>query len=62
MKHYKHKIWVRYHELPSDINYPYSVTCGATLTYEHNYTHTYKDYNIRINDIIIKKIRGVYNT
>jgi hypothetical protein len=62
MDHYKHKIRVYCYKLPLDINYPYLAICEIALTCEHNYTHTCKDYNTRINNMIINKIYRVYNT
>jgi len=42
MEHCKHKIRVRCHELPLDVDYPCSATCGAALTCGHNCTHASK--------------------
>jgi hypothetical protein len=60
IKHYKHKIRVYCHKLPLDINYPCLITYRAVLTYKHNYTHTYKDYNIRIDYRITEKKYRVF--
>ena len=62
VKHCKHKIRVRCHELPLDVDYPCSATCAAALTCGHNCTHTCKDCNIRIDGIIVEKRHGVCNT
>jgi hypothetical protein len=62
MEDYKHKIRVRCHELPLDVDYPCSATCGAALTCGHNCTYGCKDYNTRIDGIIVEKIHGVCNT
>ena len=42
MEHCKHEIQVRCHELPLDVEYPCSATCGAALTCGHNCSHTCK--------------------
>ena len=62
MKHCKHKIRVRCHELPLDVDYPCSATCEAALTCGHKCTHTCKDCNIRVDGMIVKKMHGVCNT
>ena len=62
MEHCKHKIRVRCHELPLDLDYPCSATCGAALTCGHNCTHACKDCNTRIEGMIVEKIHGVCNT
>ncbi|KAH8663361.1 hypothetical protein BGZ60DRAFT_489915 [Tricladium varicosporioides] len=62
MKHCKHKIRVRCHELPLDVDYPCSATCGAALTCGHNCTHTCKDCNTRVDGIIVEKKHKVCNT
>ena len=62
MKHCKHKIRVRCHELPLDVDHPYSATCGAALICGHNCTHTCKDCNTSIDGMIVEKIHGVCNT
>ena len=62
MEHCKHKIQVRCHELPLDVDYPCSATCGAALTCGHNCTHACRDCNTRIDGMIVEKIHGVCNT
>jgi hypothetical protein len=62
MEHCKHKIRVRCHELPLDVDYPCSATCGAALTCGHNCTHACKDCNTRVDGMIAEKIHGVCNT
>ncbi len=62
MKHCKHKIRVRCHELPLDVDHPCSATCGAALICGHNCTHTCKDCNTSIDGMIFEKIHGVCNT
>ena len=49
MKHCKHKIRVRGHELPLNVDYPCSAICGAALICGHNCTHTCKDCNNSID-------------
>ena len=62
IKYCKHKIRVRCHELPLDVDYPCSATCGAALLCGHNCTHTCKDCNTSIDGMIVEKIHGVCNT
>jgi hypothetical protein len=62
MEHCKHKIRVRCHELPLDVDYSCSATCGATLTCGHNCKYTCTDCNTRIHGRIVEKIHGVCNT
>ena len=62
MEHCKHKIQVRCHELPLDVDYTCSATCGAALTCGHNCTHACKDCNTRIDGMIVEKIHGLCNT
>jgi hypothetical protein len=62
MEHCKHKIRVRCHKLPLDVDYPCSATCGAALTCGHNCTHTCKDCNIRRDGMIVEKNHSVCNT
>src|ERR1700753_3983006 len=62
MEHCKHKIRVRCFELPLDIDYPCSATCGAALNCGHDCTHPCKDCNIKIGGIIVEKRHGVCNT
>jgi hypothetical protein len=62
MEHCKHKIRVRCHELPLDVDYPCSATCGAALTCGHNCTHACKDCNTRHDGMIAETIHGVCNT
>ena len=62
IKHCKHNIRVRCHELPLDVDYPCSATCGTALACGHNCMHTCKDCNIRIEGRIVEKKHGVCNT
>ncbi|KAF7957199.1 hypothetical protein EAE96_002790 [Botrytis aclada] len=62
MEHCKHKIRVRCHELPLDVDYPCSATCGAALTCGHNCMYACKDCNTRIDGMVIQKIHGVCKT
>lgn len=62
MKHCKHKIRVRCHELPLDVDHPCSATCGAAMICGHNCTYTCKDCNTSIDGMIVEKIHGVCNT
>ncbi|ELR09946.1 hypothetical protein GMDG_04422 [Pseudogymnoascus destructans 20631-21] len=62
MKHCKHQIRVPCYELPLNVDYPCSATCGAALTCGHNCTHACKDCNTRIDGLITETIHGVCNT
>jgi len=62
INHCKHNIRVRYHELPLNIDYTCSATCGTALACGHNYIHTCKDCNIRIKGRIVEKKHGICNT
>lgn len=62
MEHCKHQIQVRCHELPLNVDYPCSATCGAALTCGHNCTHACKDCNTRIDGLITTTTHGVCNT
>lgn len=57
-KYCEHEIRVRCHELPLDVDYPCSATCGAALNCGHNCTHTCKDCNIRIDGRIVEITHG----
>ncbi|KAL5354313.1 hypothetical protein ACLOAV_000401 [Pseudogymnoascus australis] len=58
MEHCKHRIQVRCHELPLNVDYPCSATCGAALTCGHNCTHACKDCNPRIVGLIATTTHG----
>jgi hypothetical protein len=60
MERCKHKIRVSCHELPLNVDYPCSATCGAALTCGHNCMHVCKDCNTRIEGVIVET-HGVCN-
>ena len=61
MEHCKHQIRVRCYELPLNVDYPCSATCGASLTCGHNCTHACKDCNTRIDGLIATTIHADCN-
>lgn len=62
MKYCEHKIQVRCHELPLEVDYPCSATCGAALNCGHECRRTCKDCNTRMDGRIVEENHGICTT